>query len=237
MFTGIHFDRTNPYNYPEAKRYLRLMLEDIRADRKFCRKAQINSELAGRGAITGSKGSAVWDFLPFVAMTAGENFTSYPHFTLAINEQRLHISITLPNSLKTEYRNNIRALSNETFAQVVATVVGDMQTLTEQDPGYRPWCTAVQRRYPSQRSLPIHDATIEFDPRTAVGDLSKKVKPQPQWLNAAFDAYCEKRSNYQLQIGAIIEFEHSTCANSEHVIGQVKQTWLACQPLLKKVYN
>jgi hypothetical protein len=232
VFSGIHFGQEKPYTYTEAKRLIKLIMEALRQDKDFCQKAGIDSNIPGRGAITGKQGSAVWDYLSHQNSAKSKDFTNHPHFTLGINQQRLHISITIPNNTETQYRNRLKGLTFDEFQQLIATVVGEMEPLYSKDEGYSPWCTAVQRRYKSQRAHPTHDAVLEFDLRTAIGDGNSSVKPQIQWLQAAFDAYCEKKSNYQLQIGAAIYFDKSETIKTEKALDQIKQTWLACGPLL-----
>ncbi|SDK62543.1 hypothetical protein [Microbulbifer yueqingensis] len=232
VFTGIPFDEDRPFNYLEAKRILKLIMDELREDLAFCRDARINPDLPGRGAITGSKGSAVWDFLAHEDAVEGENFTKTPHFTVGINHQRLNVSITIPHRIKAQYKSALKSLTYDEFYDIVAEVAGNMVPLATGDPGFSPWCIAVQRRYPSQRSVPIHDAVLEFDLRTAIPNKSAKVKPQEQWLNAVYEAYINKRSNYQIQIGAGIYFSRSNKVKSKAVLATIKETFVACRPFL-----
>lgn len=231
VFTGIHFNQESPYNYLEAKRLLELIIEEVKDDREFCKKAMIDPNLNGRGAITGTKGLAVWDFLRLKGTGSDENFTSHPHFTFGLNHQRIHTAVTIPNGIQRHYRNNLKQLSYDEFVKLVQEVVKNMKPLIQLDPGFAPLCTAVQRRYPSQKSKPFHDALLEFDPRTAFASDSS-VKMQSQWLQAAFDAFCNKNSNYQFQIGSAISYEKSSQAASRNVLKLIKDTWLACSPFV-----
>ena len=233
VFNGIPFDQDNLFNYLEAKRLLKLIMEELREDKAFCRDAGINPKMPGRGAITGSKGSAVWDYLSHKNATDKGFFTNHPHFTIGINSQRLNISITIPNSINTEYRNSLKEIGYSDFYDVIALLTKNMAPLAKQDLGYSPWCNATQRRYPSQRSAPIHDAIIEFDLRTAIQSGDDKVKPQEQWLKSVYEAYREKRSNYQIQFGASIYFSRSQQVKKKAILSTIKQTFIACTPLIK----
>lgn len=232
VFTGIPFNKDHPYNYSEAKRLLKLILEEIRKDKTFCRRARIDPESEGRGSITGKGGKAVWDFLRLEGSDKSENFTAYPHFTLGFNYDRIHTSITIPHKILTRYRRNLTELGIEEFEALISQLVTNMRSMTKRDIAFTPWCTAVQRRYPSQRAAPIHDAVLEFDLRTALNKNDTKVKIQKQWLTAAYDALSYKNSNYQLQIGSHISYERSKLAGSKEIVRLIKGTWEACRPLL-----
>jgi hypothetical protein len=62
-FTGIHFDNDNPYSYPEAKRLLELLMGELKTNKKLIKEMGIDPHSTGRGAITGQRGYAVWDFI------------------------------------------------------------------------------------------------------------------------------------------------------------------------------
>lgn len=232
VFDGIPFDQDHPFNYLEAKRLLKLIMEELRSDKAFCRDAGINPEISGRGAITGSKGSGVWDYLSYKNATEGENFTNHPHFTIGISNQRLNASITIPNGINTAYRRSLKQIEYSDFYKVIGDITGNMLPLAKKDPGYSPWCHATQRRYSSQRSIPIQDAIVEFDLRTAIQTKNDKVKPQEQWLKSVYEAYQEKRSNYQIQFGASIYFSRSLKVKKKSMLNTIKQTFIACTPLI-----
>src|SRR6266446_3945001 len=62
MFDGFGFDRRNPYNYPDAKRLLKLALSELRHHPRL-RRLGIDPKAPGRGAITGDGRGDVWDVL------------------------------------------------------------------------------------------------------------------------------------------------------------------------------
>ncbi|WP_185235412.1 hypothetical protein [Teredinibacter franksiae] len=235
VFAGIPFCKEIPYNYAEAKRLIKLALEEIRKDTAFCRDAKINPNVGGRGAITGTKSKYVWDFLRLDKSSGEDSHTAFPHFTFSISDFWVHTSITIPNSIQNQFRKNLTSLGYERFRVLIAEVVENLEPLIDREPRLSPWCTSVQRRYPSQRSVPIVDATLEFDLRTAIESTEPKVKPQEAWLIAAYDTLCNKKSNYQIQIGAVIPFEDARCVPSKELLSLVKGIWLACRPLLDVV--
>lgn len=98
-FSGIHFDSENPYSYVEAKRVLKLMMDELRKRTKLVSKLGMDPLGAGRGAITGLDSDAVWNFLRLKAADQDGNFTKYPHLTLAIENDRVIAQVTIPNGL------------------------------------------------------------------------------------------------------------------------------------------
>lgn len=236
-FAGIPFGPDNPYNYPEAKRLLKLAMDGLRGSRELVRELGMDPKGQGRGAITGKDGVAVWDFLPVWRQRKADLFTRFPHLTLVIESDRLLAIVTVPNGIKTDFRRNLLDLGFSGFNDLLAEVNRRLVRVLRSAPGSAPWIVVVQRRYPSQRAAAILDAKIEFDLRTAflVGRPFSKVRPQPQWLRAVFDALSKKRSNLQFAIGAA--FPYGTCrATAERrIIEHVSNTWLACKPLLETI--
>jgi hypothetical protein len=101
--------------------------------------------------------------------------------------------------------------------------------------GAVPWVEILQRRYPSQRSEPIIDATLEFDLRTAFGDqpgIKNLIKHQGQWLDATYDALSKRNSNLQLAVGAIFPFDGCPDVRKPEILNHVANVWLGCKPLI-----
>src|SRR5690606_23574590 len=75
----------------------------------------------------------------------------------------------------------------------------------------RPLARVLQRRYKTQRSVPVRDALVDFDLRTVAGGqdpaLGRPVKKQSEWAELAYGLLSNKRSNMQFQIG--VQFEYS----------------------------
>jgi hypothetical protein len=230
VFSGIPFDQKRPYTYVEGKRVLKLILEEIREDKSFCKKVSINPRVEGRGAIKGKQATSVWDYLTWKGAKAGDAFTKNPHFTIGINSDCINIAVTIPNGIQAGFRRNLAEIGYERFKVLVGQVISNMKPLIKADEAFTPWCIAIQRRYPSQSAEPFKDAVLEFDPRTAF--QGEQVKTQEQWLKTSYDIFCSKKSNYQFQIGSITNYKRSTLIKDKKILGQIKGTWLACRPVL-----
>jgi hypothetical protein len=102
--------------------------------------------------------------------------------------------------------------------------------------GARPQVVVVQRRYASQSAKPTLDASIVFDPRTAAGSprVRGAVKFQPQWLRATYDALRDRKSNLQLQIGAIFPYDTCPAVRQPEIADDVKRVFLACRSIIER---
>ena len=233
-FSGIPIRSDEPYNYLEAKRVLKLAMDVLRKDKTLVRDLGMNQKLGGRPSITGKDGIAVWDYLPLKGATSEEAFTKNPHLTFAIENDRLLAIITVPHGIKSVLRRRLVELGSDGFQQLLSEVNVRLLKALASAKGAAPWCIVVQRRYPSQRSTPIVDAKIEYDLRTAFPPRNKdgKVKMQPQWLQATYDALSHKQSNLQVSIGA--SFPYSLCPETSkpEIVDTIAKVWIACKPLL-----
>lgn len=234
-FAGFDFGPDRPYSYMEAKRLIRLAMDRLRDDKRIA--TELGADLAGGGrtAITGREGTSVWDFIPLQGAKSGQ-FTKSPHLTLSIAAERTYAHITIPNGIGNPYRRNLDALGVDGFRDVLLDIEAGTRTLVEAAPGAAPWLVGVQRHYRSQRALPIEDAKIEFDLRTAIGNTrAAEVKPMPEWINAAFRAWSTKRklgTNYQIAIGVQFPFARCSAIRQPEATNLVAEAWLACKPLL-----
>lgn len=239
-FSGIRFGPDNPWSYREAKRLLRLALDQLRADRRLVRLGMDPSG-AGRPAITGREGSAVWDFLPLRYAARAQNFTAYPHLTMGIQSTRVLVIVTVPNGVRAPLRRNLLALGEEGFCGIAMQICGNLVRLFRKANGAKPWVDVCQRHYPTQRSAPIEDARLEFDLRTAVPHGRRRrsgdaVKSQPQWLRATYASLATKRSNLQVGFGAAFSLD-CPILHSKQALDYFSGTWLACEPLLKVLFS
>ena len=231
-FDGIHFDDTNPYSYREAKRVLRPLMTELRK-RKDLIRLGMDPKGEGKHAIRGRAEGAVWDFIP-LKTGLGQGHTRHPHLTIAIQDRRLLAVVILPNGVPAGYRRNLIGLGIDGLRELVAEVEKGITRAVSAIDGAYPWIEIVQRRYPSLSSPPIHDARLEFNVRTAVPRQKSKVRPQPQWLEAAYNALANKRSNLQLAIGASVPYG-SKLVQSRKVIDMIAAVWLACHPWVRQV--
>lgn len=232
-FSGFHFGKERPYNYPEARRLLSLAMQELRKRKRLVRRLRMNPDADGRPAITGKDGGSVWDFLRLKYAPPEGNFTGHPHLSLSIERDRIYVCVTVPNSIKGNYRKNLKSLGERGFEELMRQVCQNLTQRLARDASPRIW--AVQRRYRTQRSEPEIDANLEFDLRTAFGigrSKNRRVQLQGSWLKAAYDAFSNKlRTNYQLTIGAIFPYS-CKAMQSEKALDQIEEAWLACEPLI-----
>lgn len=234
VFSGIPFGRKYPYNYLEAKRLIRLMMDELRKRSDLKRKLGMNPLGKGRPAIT--EANAVWDFLRLAQAKRSEPFTKFPHLTLGIEEEELTVGVTIPNAIRGKY---FRPLL-ESFDSVIPEVAQNMNRVLRRLEGASPWLHVVQRRYPSQRAEPIVDAELAFDLRTAIGVAGRKSsspKHQPEWLRAAHEALSHKHSNIQLWLGASFPYDLCPFVNSPTILDYIAGAWLACRPLIRAAFG
>jgi hypothetical protein len=235
VFAGIPFGRSYPYNYQEAKRLLRLALESLRERRDLRRAFGVNRHAEGRAAITGRGGTSVWDFLP-LAKARGHVHTEFPHLTLGIHQDRIEAVVTVPNGIRREFRRKLLEAGKDRFLELFGKIHDNLQRSLGRVEGIRPWVEITQRHFPSQRSAPIVDARLRFDLRTAFRRPKrwrKSVKGQPQWIEAAYEGFARRRSNLQLAVGAIFEYERCPSVHSPEILDHVAAVWLACKPLVR----
>jgi hypothetical protein len=235
MFAGIPFNDEQPYSYVQAKRVLGLLRACLLEDEALKRDLAVDSANPGRGAITGTKSRYVWDFIGLLGAQGAGAFTAYPHLTLSVLDDRLEAMLTLPNGVSASLRRAVLGSSYEAFEQRVSEVTRAMAAIEKVATGVRPLIHIVQRHYPSQRSTAILDASLRFDPRTAVvgvGGQEKGIKPQPEWLRLAYEVLDKRQSNMQFQIGA--EFLYASCdtVRTAQIAQAVAAAWRACRPFL-----
>ena len=231
-FTGFPFGNGEVYNYLQAKRLLQLALDELR-QREDLIDLGINLKADGRAAITGSQEDSVWDYVQLKG--APKIFTGYPHLTLSVERDRLVAAVTLPNEIQRRLRKRIIDLGYEGFHEVMAEIASNMSSNLHRYSGAAPILEARQRRYPSRGSVPTTDARLTFDLRTAVagnGNRSK-VKSQPQWLRATFDAFVNKRSNLQFAVGATFPYRTCKATAKRGILDGIAAAWTGCSPLLR----
>lgn len=234
-FDGIPFGTEHPYTYREAKRVIRLALEELRR-RRDLRKLGMDPEGEGRPAITGRDGSAVWDFIPLRAAKGNPSFTSCPHLTLGIQSMRTIVVVTLPNAVPATMRGQLIDLGIDGFANLIQQMEKGISKALRGISRAYPYLEAVQRHFPSQRSSGIEDARLEFDLRTAVKSSKSPVKQQVQWMEAVFAALSSKRSNLQLAVGAVLPYIDPRL-HSRGVLDVIAGIWIGCKPWIKTILD
>jgi hypothetical protein len=187
----------------------------------------------GRSAITGTQSKSVWDFLRFKS-SHGKPFNNYPHLTLAIEDDKVIVQVTLPNALNREFRNSLVKPGYGAFKSMIAEFVRAADPLLVE--GARPFVGVLQRHYKSQRDTnPIRDAHLHFDARTCVPNSTDAVKIQEEWLKAAFEAFSNRRSNIELGIGVEFPYRTHSAIKTPAAIDCVEKAWLSCRPLIQSI--
>ena len=199
-FSGISFE---PYNYLEGKRVLRLLTQKLRENSKFIHEMRLDPA-SGRPSITDQR--RIWDFISFLPPDSGVlAFQKFPHCTVAIGPVDAEAMITFPNGMRSVLRKQLRGFTLEEFTARLEQASHELTASLTGLKAYRPIVRLMQRRYPSQSSVPLIDGSIEFDIRASFGDpkphFGPPIKKQQQWPQAAYDLLANKHSNIQFQIG------------------------------------
>ena len=233
-FTGIPFDKDTPYNYLEAKRILKLLMGELKKEKRLSKELGLDLNSSGRGAITGKSGDSVWDYLPMREASDSNNHTKYPHFTISISRERLFALVTMPHRVKAEFRNNLIRPGYDYFYRVFEAMTQNFRMITKQVPNAIPTVEVLQRRYKSQRSIPNIDALLSYDLRTAFSDITSPVKEQPSWLESTYQVFNPKKGNTQLVVGMVFNFKDCNKElQSRKVIKNVIDSWVACKPFVE----
>jgi hypothetical protein len=219
VFSGVLFGQDQPYNYREAKRILRLAMDELRTRKDLAKELGVDLEAPGRPAITGEESSLVWDFLRFRGEAAKDPFTKHPHLALSIRSEDVFAFLTLPNGMKTSYRRSLIRLGPGGFRSLIGEVASRLTDALKEARGACPWMEVLQHRYLRHRSIPTVDAGLRFDLRTATQceypERGEWPKHQPEWLDAAFSAFQNKESNLQVALGAVFPYDSCSAVHSK----------------------
>ena len=205
-FTGIPFSQDTPYTYLQAKRLLKLIIDELKHDKELMNKVGIDIALEGRSAITGKDGLYVWDFLRLKESRNAKNHTEYPHITFSIHNEFANVAITIPNGTYGEIRSHLFDLEYTDFEEVFNKFLKASGPVLKMDKNIKPFVNVMQRHYFTQRSLPVTDARIIFDLRTSFSESKGHEKYQPQWLRVVYDVMKNRHANLQMQIGFEIDY-------------------------------
>jgi hypothetical protein len=235
VFSGIPFDSDSPYTYTNAKRLLRLLREELCQD-KGRKLSKVGADVrgAGRSAITGRDHTQVWDYIPLQCAKKAKVFTEYPHLTLGLGSTSVSAHITIPNGVKSGIRARILGEHPQDFVRLISEVFAGFLPIVRKSQGI-PRGLVVQRHYKTQRSPATVDSQLAFDLRTAIKvsrTAGGRVKHQPEWLYATYEALKSRRSNLQLQVG--VEFPYDKCpdANTSAIVAHIRDVFIACAPLI-----
>ena len=238
MFSGICFGKSDPYSYREAKRVIRLAMDELRSRQDLQRELGIDQTASGRGSITGRDGTSVWDFLWLINTEGAKSFTKRPHLTVGIHSEYLHSVVIIPNGMSSGLRQNILAGGIDEFRTLFGEILVGVTASLRRLEGAIPSIEVIQRRYPFQRAEPFVDAKLEFDLRTGFGSRKSSTglpKFQPEWLDATYHALASKNSNMQLAVGAKFFYDRCDVVRRPEILDHIASVWIACKPLLRRV--
>jgi hypothetical protein len=237
-FNGFDFDDDNPFSYPEAKRLLKLAMDELRGNKRLLGEMGIDPIAPGRGAITGKSATGVWDLLRLKHFDASEKHTSQPHLTLALRRDHVSSMLTLPNSMQPRLRRNLVGLREEGFFSVISEVNSNLDRVIRKakTPGAIPRFHIAQRHFSTRRAKANIDGEMQVDLRTTFPSTRARTKFQPQWLAAAYALIANKNSNLECQIGTL--FPSDSCQSQLHnakILDAIAESWIATKPLLDAI--
>lgn len=229
MFDGFPFDEERPFNYREAKRLVRLLGDEL-SSRCDLHEIGIDPNADRRSKITGSQGGAIWDFLQFEGGKKAGGFNKRPHLTFALRPESAGAMLNFPHQLTGGIKSRFAEIGLERLRDILAQVERQIRPVLKPIDGAYAFFEVVQRHYPSRTSPPVIDARIHADLRTQFQNTSP-VKPQPEWLAAAFDLIQNKRSNLQFTLAARFPYD-SPVVRSAKVVDAFAKSWIAMKPMI-----
>lgn len=234
-FTGVTKEMQENYTPALAKRLLRSLMDELRADKAFLKDIGIpTGQSRARKAI--KTGMRVWDLLSPVA--GDENFTHGHHFTVGIAPERLEAMLTIPDKAIRKLIKFAQSVTAEEFAAIMNSFTDTLAKADIIEAGGKPVINIVQRRY---KGMNLHavDGHAEFDPRLWAGTTGDKkdpaIRPQPEWLSFCQQLISNKDSNIQFQIGLRFPYDSCPATHGRAAIDLVKNTFRAVMPLVKKL--
>ena len=181
-FNGFRFGE-NPYTYLEAKRVLRLAMDELRKREDLREALRVDPDRRGRPAITGSKGG-VWDFLLFNSHPEGKSHNARPHLNLNISaDGGVGAPAILPHAAGSKW-TLLKNPSRDDFSSVAEEVLREMRSpLLSKCPGAKPHPGIYQRHPKGSISPLITDAEIRLDLRARRGDRqARRARPRGRRL-------------------------------------------------------
>ena len=233
-FNGFPFNSDNPFSYLEAKRILNLATDELRDRDDLRLELGMAPDLLGRSAITGRGGDSIWDYLQIEAARDAGSFAEFPHLTIGISQTNVEAMVTIPNQMPRKFLRHLVKSGPDGFRHLVLEVLKRMQPILAKCKGMEPRMIAVQRRFPSQRSVPFRDAVIDFDLRTGFDEVGPP-KTQRQWIDAVYGCLAEQKSNFRTQIGARFPYRTCKAIGTVDALDYMAEAWIACRPLIEEL--
>lgn len=230
MFDGLRFDEQSPFTYRSAKRLLKILAEDLQANKELQREIAIDPAGKRRPAITDEDG--VWDFIP-LTIAKDRDFVKFPHLTIVLRESEAVAAIVVPHKVEGGFRTKLKEIGLPAFVELIQDIEKRLRPTLRRCEDSRAVVHAVQRHYLSQRSKANVDGELKADLRTCV-ESESSVKYQPQWIESLFNLLVNKRSNVQFGIEVELPYS-SSIVRSAKVTDLFVDAWKAMSPLLDLV--
>lgn len=228
MFDGYPF-ATEPYTYGEAKRLLRLTMNELRADKRLITLG-MDPEAPGRPAITGRSAASIWDYLQLKARPKHSAHTAFPHLTLAVHGASLNPAITIPNGVARDVRHRFGSMDNTSLQELHLQMLERSASLRKL--GAEVGAEVLQRHYRSQRSAATRDASCGFRLETSVPNSGGRTKFQPEWCALLQALLRTKRSNIQCAYVVTLPWTIKEL-QSRTALDLIVESWRALSPLIE----
>jgi hypothetical protein len=233
-FTGFPFAKPEDYSYGEAKRVLRLALDELAKDNRLVCEIGIDPRIVGRGAIKGRNLDNVWDVLQRGEARDAETHTSQVHLTLSVTSRHVAAWTVVPNGLDLKVRRNFSGMTNEKYLSVLAALMEKMRAVLETAPLASPSIMVLQRRWLVRSQPPVIDCELTFDMRTALPGGG--IKFQPQWAQATYSALSNRNSNLEVLFGVVFAYDRCPEIRDRRAIELLSAGWRACTPIFEVAY-
>jgi hypothetical protein len=227
MFDGFLFSAENPYTYREGKRLLKLVMQELRREPSV-KALGIDAKAPGRSAITGSRQSGVWDFIPLRDRPRNGLFTTFPHLTLSLDADRVEAAITIPNGVMPAVRRRVADLGADGLTKLNARIVKLARRIVRAGGSLQAY--AVQRHYRSQRSVGIVDARVTFRLETSL-PRNGPIKQQLAWIQLFANLLGKRGANIQFGYTVHLPLE-LTGMETRQSVRWIADSWCALAPLL-----
>ncbi len=236
-FTGFdpYYDKI--YNQDLAKNTIRKAMEKLLASSCLIEQLDMNPQNSRRKNLKTQKGKSVWDYLSLSDESIKDPLNAL-HLTLGINDKNIEAYITIPDKIigyqKKKIKNRGKGLNEEdgkaNFIEICEKILEKMKPILKENSDANPIIRGLQR-HSVPRPVETLDAEIVADLRTAF-ENDANIKKQTQWLEVIYDVFCNKKSNYQVQIG--INFSYKKCKQMQtpDATDLIIASWLACKPLI-----
>lgn len=227
MFDGFPFSGTYPYSYGEAKRLIRLAMDELRKEPSLI-ELGIDPLVQGRPSIPESDGKAVWDYLFFKEHPHSSPHTAYPHLTLVIRRDSLDCAVILPHKMLTEVWRRLKNLDADRMTRINRQVTQQAARLREA--GATIEANAHQRHYNARR-MEVDDAMLRFRLEASLPEGGGGTKHQPEWAPLFVSLIRRRVSNIEFRYVARLPWTLEAL-KTRQAVSIIAEAWCATKPLL-----